>query len=170
MKNKRTADFLNYSIGQIGYVVEDLYKTVKNYHENFGVGNWQIYTYGPPLLKFMNYMGKPVRYKSRIALSYFGNTRIEIIQNLEGKTVYSDFIEKHGYGIQHLGIYVEDIKEEIRKAEEAGFSVLMEGGGFGPDGDGHFAYLDTEKDHGITFELIQRPLRRYEPEDIYPAE
>jgi hypothetical protein len=44
----------------------------------------------------------------------------------------------------------------------------MEGAGFGLDGDGHFAYLDTEELLGITYELIQRPLRRYEPEAVYP--
>ncbi|WP_432962471.1 VOC family protein [Treponema sp. OMZ 840] len=163
------ADFLNRSIGQIGYVVENVDETVKNYYEKFGIGGWNIYTYGAPLLKFMNYKNKPIMYKAKVALTYFGQTRIELIQNLEGHTIYTDFIEKHGYGVQHLGIYVEDIQKALKDAAAAGFSVVMEGGGFGLDGDGHFAYLDTEEVYGITYELIQRPLRRHEPESVFPA-
>ncbi|MFA5468876.1 MAG: VOC family protein, partial [Sphaerochaetaceae bacterium] len=101
-------------------------------------------------------------------LSYLGQTRIEIIENLEGDTIYTDFIAKHGYGLQHLGIYVNDIEKALEEAKKAGFSVIMEGGGFGLDGDGYFAYLDTENEFGISYELIQRPLKRHEPEEIYP--
>ena len=164
------ATFLNRSIGQIGYVVEDVDATVKNYYEKFGIGDWHFYTYAPPLLKFQNYYGKPIYYKARIALGYFGNTRIELIQNIEGHTIYTDFIKEHGYGVQHLGIYVDNMGEAIKDAARAGFSIIMEGGGFGLDGDGHFAYLDTEKLCGITYELIQRPLRRYEPESVFPKD
>jgi hypothetical protein len=162
------ASFLNRSIGQIGYVVKNVEETVKEYHEKFGIGNWHFYTYAPPLLKFQNYRGKPIYYKARIALGYFGETRIELIQNVEGHTIYTDFINNHGYGVQHLGIYVPDMQEALRDAAEAGFSVVMEGGGFGLDGDGRFAYLDTEKDFGISYELIERPKRRHEPDMIYP--
>jgi hypothetical protein len=164
------ASFLNRSIDQIGYVVEDIEAAVRNYYEKFGIGGWHFYTYAPPLLRFINYYGKPVYYKTRIALGYFGDTRIELIQNIEGHTIYCDFIKEHGYGVQHLGIYVEDMQEAIKDAAVGGFTVIMEGGGFGLDGDGHFAYLDTEKTCGITYELIQRPKRRHEPDMIFPEE
>ncbi|MDR2095113.1 MAG: VOC family protein [Treponema sp.] len=163
------ASFLNQSIGQIGYVVENVEETVKKYYERCGIGAWHFYTYAPPLLTFQNYHGKPIYYSARLALGYFGKTRIELIQNMEGHTIYTDFINNHGYGVQHLGIYVSDMREALRDASEAGFSVLMEGGGFGLDGDGHFAYMDTEKDLGVSYELIQRPKRRHEPDMIYPA-
>ena len=70
--------------------------------------------------------------------------------------------------MQHLGVLVSDMKEAIRQAEEAGLNVLMEGSGFGPDGDGHYAYLDTDDMLGTTLELIQRPKGRRKPEKIYP--
>ncbi|MCI1209919.1 MAG: VOC family protein [Treponema sp.] len=163
------ATFLDLSIGQIGYVVKDVDSIIRDYYTKFGIGDWKIYTYGAPLLKFMNYHGKAIQYKARIALSYFGKTRIELIQNLEGHTIYTDFIKKHGYGVQHLGIYVQDIQKALKEAQLAGFSVVMDGGGFGLDDDGHFAYLDTEEKYGITYELIQRPLRRHEPEAVFPV-
>ncbi|MDR2767993.1 MAG: VOC family protein [Treponema sp.] len=161
--------FLDRSIGQIGYVVENVEETVKCYYELFGIGNWHFYTYQRPLLKFQNYRGKPIDFSARIALGYLGESRVEFIQNLEGRTIYTDFIAAHGYGVQHLGIYVPSMKEALAEAAEAGFSVVMEGGGFGLDGDGHFAYLDTEERFGICYELIERPKRRHEPEQIFPS-
>ena len=161
--------FLNRKIDQIGYVVKDIDEAVKNYYERFGIGDWKIYTYGPPLLTYMTRNGEPFEYKARIALSYFGESRIELIQNLEGDTVYSEFIERHGYGVHHLGIYVSDIQSALCEAQAGGFRPTMEGAGFGLDGDGYFAYLDTDEAFGTTFELIQRPKRRHEPEAVYPA-
>ncbi|MDR1388487.1 MAG: VOC family protein [Treponema sp.] len=163
------ADFLGRSIGQIGYVVENVEETVKSYYERFGIGGWHFYTYKKPFLRFQNYHGKPASYSSRIALGYLGETRVEFIQSLEGPSIYTDFISSHGYGVQHLGIYVASMKEALAKASAAGFSVVMDGGGFGLDGDGHFAYLDTENYFGVTYELIERPKRRQEPDTVYPA-
>jgi methylmalonyl-CoA/ethylmalonyl-CoA epimerase len=161
--------FLDRKVDQIGYVVKDVDEAVRRYYETFGIGGWKIYTYGPPLLTYMTRNGRAFEYKARIALSYFGESRIELIQNLEGDTVYSEFTRRHGYGVHHLGIYVPDIGAALAEAREGGFTTTMEGAGFGLDGDGHFAYLDTDESFGTTFELIQRPKRRHEPESVYPA-
>jgi methylmalonyl-CoA/ethylmalonyl-CoA epimerase len=48
--------------------------------------------------------------------------------------------------------------------------MIMDGSGFGLDGDGHYAYLDTEAELGVTLELIQRPKGRMPPEKIFPPE
>lgn len=164
-----TLSFLNKKVDQLGFVVRDLDESIRQYYERFGIGDWKIYTYGPPLLSYMTRNGKPFSYKSRIALSYFGETRVELIQNLEGDTVYSEFAERHGYGLHHLGIYVPDIQAALAEARAAGIGITMEGAGFGLDGDGYFAYLDTDEMFSTTYELIQRPLRRHEPEAVYPA-
>lgn len=160
--------FLAQGVSQIAYVVEDLDAVVEQYHHLFGIGPWHFYTYGKPLLSVMKRYGAPCEYKMRIALSYFGSMRIEMIQHLEGDTVYTDFIKEHGYGIQHLGFVVDSMETALQQARAAGLVVTMEGGGHGPDGDGYFAYLDTEKLLGTTLELIERPKRRREPEKIYP--
>lgn len=151
---------------QAGFLVQDLETCIRFYNKSFGVFGWQIYTYGPAILNRMIYRGKETSYSNRIGLNYIGSTRIELIQPLEGYTIFNEFIEKHGYGQHHLGIYVDNIKAAIAEAEAAGFSVIMEGGGHGLDGDGFYAYLDTEETLGTTYELIERPARRREPEAV----
>ena len=160
--------FLDNGITQVALVVKDLDRTVENYWKFFGIGPWHFYTYCRPLVKEMSYYGKPADYKMRIALSYFGPTRIELIKVMEGDTLHKDFIEHHGYGVQHFGLLVEDMDEAIVQANAAGFRVIMDGSGFGPDGDGHYAYLDTEELLGVALELISRPKRRHPPEKIFP--
>ena len=162
--------FLQNGIAQVAIVVKDLDNTVENYWKAFGIGPWHFYTYGKPLVKEMSYYGKPAEYKMRVALSYFGPMRVELIEAQEGDTVYADFIQEHGYGIHHFGLLVEDMESALAQAEAAGFKMIMDGAGFGLDGDGHYAYLDTEAALGATLELIERPKRRMTPEKIYPLE
>lgn len=162
--------FLKNGITQVAIVVKDLDQTVENYWSMFGIGPWHFYTYGRPLVKNMSYYGRPVEYKMRVALSYFGPMRVELIEVLEGDTIYADFIKEHGYGVHHFGILVDDMQAAILEAEAAGFEMIQDGSGFGPDGDGHYAYINTEAQFGVTLELIQRPKNRFPPEKIFPPE
>jgi catechol 2,3-dioxygenase-like lactoylglutathione lyase family enzyme len=162
--------FLQNGVAQIALVVADLDGAVEYYWHTFGIGPWHFYTYQRPLVKAMTYQGQPADYAMRIALTHAGPTRLELIEVVSGDSVYTDFIREHGYGIQHLGVLVEDMAAALEQAREAGFTVTMDGSGFGPDGDGHYAYLDTGEKLGFMLELIQRPQRRHPPEKIYPPE
>ena len=161
--------FLQNGIAQVAILVEDLEKTVENYWHLFGIGPWHFYTYGRPLVKELTYHGQPADYRMRIALSYIGPLRIELIEAKEGDSIYADFIREHGYGVHHFGILVEAMANELTKANAAGLRMIQDGSGFGLDGDGHYAYLDTEQLLGVTLELIQRPKARVAPERIFPA-
>ncbi|MCC8166936.1 MAG: VOC family protein, partial [Planctomycetes bacterium] len=145
------------NVAQVAILVPDLDAAMKNFWERFAVGPWSVYTYDNTFVPTQNRHGKPTRYASRIGLANIGDLRIELIQPLEGDTVYSEFIEKHGYGVQHLGVLTKSMKDSVAAAQQAGFSITMDGSGFGLDGDGAYAYLDTEDLVNITFEFIERP-------------
>jgi methylmalonyl-CoA/ethylmalonyl-CoA epimerase len=161
--------FLQNGVAQVGLIVEDLDTAVETYWRSFGIGPWHFYTYGKPLVKRMTYRGQPGEYSMRIALSHIGALRIELIEMLEGESIYAEFVEEHGYGLHHLGVLVEDMEKAISQSEDAGLTVIQDGAGFGLDGDGHYAYLDTEDKIGLTVELIERPKRRVPPERIFPS-
>ena len=158
------------NIAQIALVVKDLDAAVRAWSDRFGVGPWHFYTYGKPLVKRMTRHGKPCEYRMRVALGNVGPMRIELIEPLEGDTVYAEFVRKHGYGVHHFGVLTESMAESLAKAKQAGLEMTQDGAGFGPDGDGHYAYLDTEDLLGTTVELIERPKRRAVPERVYPPE
>jgi methylmalonyl-CoA/ethylmalonyl-CoA epimerase len=160
--------FLQDGIAQIALIVPDLDRAVEAYWHRFGIGPWHIYTYQRPMVQDMSYRGEPADYAMRLALSWIGPLRIELIQPLGGDSVYHDFVREHGYGVHHLGVLVEDMAAALARAEEAGLTMIQDGSGFGLDDDGHYAYLDTQELIGVDLELIERPKRRLTPEAIYP--
>jgi hypothetical protein len=161
--------FLKNGIDQIALVVEDIDKGVEAFWKLFGIGPWHIYTYGRPLVQTMSYRGKPGNFRMRLALSQIGPLGIELIEPLEGDSIYADHIEKHGYGLHHVGVVVDDMEAAIAQAEAAGLAVTQHGAGYGLDGDGQFTYLDTEDQLGMIVELLQLPKRRIQPDKTYPT-
>jgi len=67
--------------------------------------------------------------------------------------VYADFVAEHGFGVHHIGVQVDDADAAIALAKDAGIEMLQDGSGFGLEGDGHFAYLDTVASIGVMVEL-----------------
>jgi hypothetical protein len=162
--------FLKSGVTQVAWVVEDLDKAVEIHYRFFGIGPWHYYRYGRQLLSMMRRNGKDTEYAMDTAVANAGTTRLELIQPILGDTVYQEFAKKNGYGkVHHFGLAVDDMRESLEIARRAGFTVTMEGSGYGLDGDGHFAYLDTEDVLGIILELMERPKRRREPSKIYPS-
>jgi methylmalonyl-CoA/ethylmalonyl-CoA epimerase len=162
--------FLKDGVAQVGLVVRDLDHAVECYWKQYGIGPWHFYSYRKPLVKQMTYHGEPADYAMRIALAWIGPLRIELIEMAGGDSVYADFVREHGYGVHHFGVLVDDMDAALAEAAAAGLTMTMDGAGFGRDGDGHYAYLDTEKDLGTTLELIKRPKDRVPPERVYPPE
>jgi len=157
------------SIDQIGFVVPDLDRAMESYWRHFGVGPWQVYEYGPPLVKDTAYRGRPEDYHIRIALAQVNGLAIELIQHLDGSTVHKEFHERVGKGVQHLGLFVDNIDLAIKQLQQDGFKVIQSGRGYGAKGDGAYAYLDTEEELGVLYELIQLPVERVQPDMVYPA-
>ena len=170
LNDRQPLPFLKQGVAQIALVVADLDGTVERWWSLFGIGPWHFYTYGPDLVPVQSYSGKPARYSMRLALSTIGPLRVELIELGEGETIYADFVREHGYGVHHLGLQVDDMQTALALAKDRGWAVTQEGAGFGRDGDGHYAYLDTEAALGVALELIERPQGRVPPEKVYPPE
>ena len=161
--------FMAHGIDQVALIVENLDKAMQKFSDRLGVGPWRIYTYGKPLVKKMAYRGQPADFAMRIALSSIGALNIELIEMIHGETIYAEYVAKHGYGLHHWGIFVDDMGAALAEAAARGIEVIQEGSGFGLDGSGHYAYLDTEDSMGIVLELIELPKVRAAPERIFPA-
>jgi len=156
------------AIDQVCVVVDDLEKTVARYWSVFGIGPWRIWSYGPGMMKERTYRGRPGNFRMKVALASVGSLIYEVIEPLEGESIYTEFLARHGAGMQHLGVFVDNIAEAIAVLRGEGYEVVMSGGGHGLHGDGAFAYMGTEGDLAAMFELIQPPSARREPDSTYP--
>lgn len=152
---------------QVGIVVEDLDRAVKQYYDIYGAGPWKIYTYGPPEMKNGTYKGKPSDWSALIAFTWLGDRQLELIQPFQGPNIYSDFLEKKGEGLHHIKEWVDDPLTTIEEYQKKGISVIQSG-----EFDGSsFYYLDTEPHLGIILEIVKSGGTKHrKPDRRYPEE
>jgi len=154
------------TLAQVGIIVSDLEKAVANYHQLLGLSSWSIYTYDNAFVQDLTYRGQPADFSLRVALSA-STPVVELMQPLGGASVYQEWLEQHGEGLHHVGIEVPNLAEAVAAAQAAGFEVMQTGHGYGLDGDGGFAYLDSLAQLKIIVELLEFPRRRRTPEDVW---
>lgn len=164
----------SFNLGKIAHVclvVEDIGKSVQAYNRDLGLGPWRIVTYGSAeCANGGTYRGKPANYRMRFAMTDVSGLMLEMVQHLEGETIYQDFFKKNGEGVHHLGINVPNLAQAVAQFEAMGFKSIMTAHGFGKSHDGSFAYMGTEGELGTIYELVQVPTVRFDPDRFYPAQ
>jgi methylmalonyl-CoA/ethylmalonyl-CoA epimerase len=135
-------------VSQLGYVVADIEKACKYYESTLGTG-----PFCPPFEVDMGgatFRGRPVQTKIKVAFVQSGDVQIELIQSVEGKNPYTEYLAKHGDGIHHLGFTVTDMEAMKAEFAAAGLQpvfyhdmVVMQ-----------FAYYDTSRIGGVMTELL----------------
>jgi len=155
-------------VKQVAIVVRDLEAAARAYTEQLNIGPWTAFEYTPAFLKEMTYMGKPAAFGLRHALAWKEGQQFELVQPLDGPSIFADHLRDHGEGLHHVGIYVPDHGKAVAEITAAGFTCLQSAKGFGATGDGAFAYFSSPKLPGAIVELIGAPSVRREPLFVYP--
>ncbi len=134
---------------QLGYVVRNVEKACEFYEAIYGVGPFQVIPdvdMGGAILR-----GKPVETRIKVALAKSDKVEIEFIQPLQGKNLYTEFLDAKGDGIHHLGFVVDDMNSWKAQFAARGFEPV-----FHRDmGVMEFAYFDTSAVGGLMLELLQ---------------
>jgi hypothetical protein len=167
MADATESPFLTPPIKQCAIVVHDLDEAVRRWHAQLAIGPWTAYNLAPPRLKAMRYHGEDATFSLRHALAWQGEMQFELVQPLEGPSIFADHLAAHGEGLHHVGKYVPDHPAAVAQALADGFVELQAASGFGAEGDGAFAYF-KHADVALIVELISAPKVRIEPEFVYP--
>lgn len=154
-------------VGQVGIIVRDLERALERYSSLWGLGPWACYLYGPATVPKLTYRGQPGRYSMRIALAGHA-PQVELLEPLEGPSIYQEWLESRPEGLHHVGVYTAALDRAIESMVSAGYDLLQSGYGYGRDGDGGYAYFDTERDFGVIIEALEVPRRRREPDFTWP--
>jgi catechol 2,3-dioxygenase-like lactoylglutathione lyase family enzyme len=139
---------------QIGVVVRDIQKTIETYTELFQWGPFEIAEreYREYTEATSTYHGKPGNFKYRVAYAQLGPIQLELIQPLDGRSIYDEFLETRGEGLHHFGVSIDRIEERIAALKQMGIEVLQSGE---RPGRKH-AFMDTEPPTGIMIELREK--------------
>lgn len=148
MSQHQGSQFLLPPVYQLGYVVSDIERAREYYESIFGTGPFSqvidVDMDGAIL------RGKPVDTKIKVAFVQSGDVQIELIQPVEGKNLYTEFLEKRGEGIHHLAYQVEDMAAmKAVFTEKVGEPVFYRDMGIM-----EFAYFDTSEVGGLMIEFL----------------
>jgi len=148
-----TSTFSN--VDHIGVIVRDIDKAVE-YYESLGIGPFDR---SPKRMAYRqrSMMGKPFdadHVKLAARVGRMGQTKIELIQPIEGDSPWKEFLDTKGEGIMHVAFAVDDIDGEQVRMEGMGV-VVMYSARF--QNGGGTAYFDTREVGGVITELVQWP-------------
>lgn len=136
-------------INQIGLVVKDVQEAAANYSRILGIGPWVYYDYVSPFIYDRKYRGKSVEAKERTARAMIGDVELELCQPVDGDSIYQDFLSKHGEGLHHLQLSVDDVEETVGVLSAQGFPSLQSGRISSANGEGVFHFIDIQPLHCI---------------------
>ena len=153
-------------ITQVAFVVEDLEDGMDRFSNVLGVGPWDVYRFEPPALTDRTFRGESHEYSMRLALATVGETMLELIEPLEGPSIYTEHLDEHGEGLHHVACFAfEDPEAVIDAFEDAGMPVIQSGNFDGVE----YWYFDTADElNGTIFETAANLEAIPEPEMTYP--
>ena len=155
-------------VSTVGMAVADLESSMAAYHELLGWGPWNVYRHEPPRLHQTELHGKPTEYTMLGAETHVGDMGFELLQPLDGPSIYREWLDERGEGLHHVAVMLHDFNEsnELKKKfAEVGASVLM-GGRIGETIE--FFYLDTEPQLKIILESGSGHAIDLVPDSVYP--
>lgn len=154
-------------ITQICVVVRDIDAAMASYVDTCGWGPWNVYEYTRPLLHGTMLRGRPVDFEMIGAETMVDGLGFELIQPVSGPSIYQEFLDRHGEGIQHIACmqHSAEASEALKQHwSSRGADVLM-GGRIGETIE--FYYLDTEPlvkfvmESGSGHAIELQPTRRF---------
>ena len=149
-------------INQVATVVSNLEDAVKKVSKTLALGPWEIITFGPPRHFDTQVRGKPVFYSHKLAIAYMGPVQFEIIEPLEGPSIYKEFLKEGKDGmLHHVARYYQswnDINQEIARFEKQGIKVIQTGRFGTKEKYGQYFYFDTIPKIGFTYEITMIPI------------
>ena len=110
---------------QWGIVVRDIDEGIRMWSELLGVGPFMHIAHIAPYEHDAIYHGTPSDVRITVAFCYFGETQIELVQQLnDSPSPYVDFLAKGTAGIQHIGFWTERYDESYAGLVARGYQPV----------------------------------------------
>ena len=84
-----------------------------------------------------------------------GDTEIELLESTSADSSVAKFIEKHGEGLHHIAIRVDNIEVALAELKAKGIQLIDETPRNGAGG-ARIAFVHPRATHGVLLELCER--------------
>lgn len=93
--------------------------------------------------------------KLRTTFLPVGDTEIELLESTSADSSVAKFIEKHGEGLHHIAIRVDNIDAALAELKAKGIKLIDETPRNGAGG-ARIAFVHPRSTHGVLLELCER--------------
>jgi len=151
---------------QIAFVVDDIGAGIRRWNALLGStdDDWLVYTYNRETVPDLSYRGAPADFSISLALCG-SSPQVELIENVRGDSLYSEWSRAGEVGVHHLGWFVSDLTAVVADLRSRGICDVQAGSGYGAGGDGAFAYFELPG-ADVVLELIEIPGQRRPSESV----
>jgi predicted mannosyl-3-phosphoglycerate phosphatase (HAD superfamily) len=143
----------NLKLTQIAWVVKDIKAAERMFRETMGISNFSK----PDIIRLKDFegthYGKPSDAESLVSIAYTGDTFIELIQPLSGRSIFQDYLDKNpAGGVQHIAysIPIAELNNVISEMANKGFQVVTSVN----HPIARIVFFDTSKDIGVFTEIM----------------
>jgi len=129
-------------IHHIAVLVEDIDTALKFWHDILGIEP--------------SHISNMPNEAARIAFLPLSESEIELVQPVTRDSGLNRFLEKHGPGIHHLCLEVDDLHGFLEQLKTKGLQLINEEPKVGEDGR-LYAFVHPKSTNGVLVELYQLP-------------
>ena len=149
----KTPGSIGNRFSQVAWVVPDIEAAERFFLEVIGV---------PSFVKMENleaqdlegtYYGQPADFEFHLYMAYSGDSMLELIQPVSGRSLFSDFLDRHGHGgVQHVAYAVPESEFDpaVTRMKNEQYDVVQSL----HLPVAHVAYFDTRPVIGVATEII----------------
>ena len=128
MKEKAFNTLFGNNFSQIAWVVPDIEASAKYFNEMLGVPHFFIMHNLKANELEGSYMGQPADFEFHLYLALSGETMVELIQPVSGRSIYADFLKTQPKGgVQHIAYSVPeaDYEAAVSQLTEKGIREIQ---------------------------------------------
>lgn len=129
-------------IDHVAILVDDIQKTLSFWRDGLGI-------------EVSHTQDMPAE-RSRIAFLPVGGSEIELVQPTTGDSGLARYLEKHGPGMHHVCLEVDDIQGMLDQLKSKGVQLINETPQVGLEGR-LYAFIHPKSANGVLVELYQLP-------------
>jgi alkylhydroperoxidase/carboxymuconolactone decarboxylase family protein YurZ/catechol 2,3-dioxygenase-like lactoylglutathione lyase family enzyme len=142
-------------INHVAMAVKDWEKTARGFASLMGLKTWRKMEIPSAIMENAEYYGKPCEFVWISAFAKLGDTLIELCQPVSGQTIFGDFVQQYGDGMQHVGdLSHPDPLELVRRYTSQGVKIANYGK---IAGVAELFFLDTREQLGGMFLEVVAP-------------
>ena len=112
------------------------------------------------------YRGQSGDFRFLMAFTQLGYVELELVQPLEGESIYSEFLREKGEGLHHIHFDIPEVDAALQLWQEQGIEAIQSGTGLRPGAI--WAYLNTAELPGFGGITIEVTTKVYEGDQPPP--